>query len=89
MQTLQASSDNGHGYSDWHLNVDFQSRSAKVDLRPVRLTNKEFELLEFLVRNAGDVVKSTVLLGKSLATAVRHTPGRCMSIFAACERSWE
>jgi DNA-binding response OmpR family regulator len=64
METLQARLGNGSGYSDWHLNVDFQHRSAKVDLRPVQLTNKEYALLEFLVRNAGDVVKSTVLLGE-------------------------
>ncbi len=62
MQMIQTSSTNGRGYSDQYLNVNFQNRSAEVDLHPVRLTNKEYELLEFLVRNAGDVVKSTVLL---------------------------
>jgi DNA-binding response OmpR family regulator len=62
MQTAQITPINGYGYSDQHLNVNFQDRSAQVDFRPVRLTNKEFELLEFLVRNAGGVVRSTVLL---------------------------
>ena len=43
--------------------MDFQHRSAKIDPRPVKLTKKEYALLEFLVRNAGDVVRSEVLLG--------------------------
>ncbi len=58
MQSLEC----GAGYQDRHLDLDFERRSARVDLQDVRLTRKEYELLELLVRNAGDVVPSDVLL---------------------------
>ena len=66
MQMGTTPTDTGkHGrYADRRLDVDFLRRSARMDLRPVQLTKREYELLEFLVRNAGDVVKSEVLLGE-------------------------
>jgi len=64
MDTTPNDTGKSGGYADCHLNVDFEGRSAKVDLCPVQLTKKEYALLEFLVRNAGDVVKSEVLLGE-------------------------
>lgn len=38
------------------LTLDTRGRSAQVDGRDVRLTAKEYALLEYLVRRAGDVV---------------------------------
>ena len=64
MEMLQLDHADGGRYQDWHLDLDFQQRSASIDSHPVKLTRKEYDLLEFLVRNAGDVVRSEVLLGR-------------------------
>jgi DNA-binding response OmpR family regulator len=64
METVWMEQANGSHYQDRHLDIDFGERSARVDFRPVRLTRKEYELLEYLIRNAGDVVRSDVLLAQ-------------------------
>lgn len=49
-------------YTDEHLTVDFERRSAILDSKPISMTDKEFDLLAFLVRHAGMVVTPSVLL---------------------------
>lgn len=51
-----------HCYQDPHLFVDFQSETVRLDGQAVYLTNKEFALLAFLARRAGDLVSRTALL---------------------------
>ncbi|UWG98609.1 response regulator transcription factor [Dehalobacter sp. DCM] len=46
------------------LSVDFSAREIKVDNQTVPLTPKEFELLEFLIRNKGKVVSRDQLLDR-------------------------
>ena len=42
--------------------VDFQSETVRLDGQPLRLTQKEFALLAFLARRAGDLVSRSALL---------------------------
>lgn len=50
-------------YQDAHLEVDFSGRLARLDLSPLGLTRKEYDLLALLVANAGEVVpRETILL---------------------------
>jgi DNA-binding response OmpR family regulator len=49
-------------YQDAHLEVGVADKLALLDSRPLRLTRKEYELLQLLVENAGDVVPRAVLL---------------------------
>lgn len=49
-------------YKDQHLEFDFGSTSAYIDLREVILTRKEHELLALLLENAGEIVPREVLL---------------------------
>ncbi len=44
--------------------VDVAARRVEVEGEPVELTPKEFELLELLVRNAGNVVSREVAMGE-------------------------
>jgi two-component system KDP operon response regulator KdpE len=44
------------------FSVDLEARTVEVRGTPVRLTPKEFELLVFLIRNAGKVLTHQVLL---------------------------
>lgn len=49
-------------YSDAHLAVDFETGVARLDGRPLALRRKEFELMSFLVRHAGEVMPRRTLL---------------------------
>ncbi len=49
-------------YKDQHLEFDFTSTTAFIDLREVTLTRKEHELLALLLENAGEIVPRDVLL---------------------------
>jgi DNA-binding response OmpR family regulator len=42
--------------------VDFQSETVQLDGQPLRLTSKEFAVLAFLARRAGDLVSRAALL---------------------------
>lgn len=44
------------------LTIDFASREVSIAGEPVRLTHKEFELLEYLFRNSGTVLSREKLL---------------------------
>jgi len=54
--------ENGGYYRDAHLRIDFERRTAALDSKPLVLTEKEFELLAFLVRHAGAIITPTALL---------------------------
>jgi DNA-binding response OmpR family regulator len=49
-------------YQDAHLHLDFQRKTAALDLERMRLTRKEYDLLAMLVQNAGDIVPRATLL---------------------------
>jgi two-component system alkaline phosphatase synthesis response regulator PhoP len=49
-------------YQDCHLLVNFQTKAVLLDGQTLILTRKEFDLLAFLVRRAGELVSRTVLL---------------------------
>jgi DNA-binding response OmpR family regulator len=49
-------------YEDAHLIVDFQSETVRLDGQLLRLTRKEFALLAFLTRRAGDLVSRDALM---------------------------
>ena len=51
-----------HCYQDSHLTVDFQSETVQLDGQPLLLTHKEFALLAFLARRAGELVSRASLL---------------------------
>jgi DNA-binding response OmpR family regulator len=64
MEMLQIAATQDDRYRDWHLDLDFERRLASVDYQPIKLTRKEYELLAYLVRNAGEVVPSETLLSR-------------------------
>ncbi|HWB98033.1 MAG TPA: winged helix-turn-helix domain-containing protein [Bryobacteraceae bacterium] len=49
-------------YQDLHLELDFEQKAARLDVKPMPLTRKEYELLALLVLNAGDIVTREALL---------------------------
>jgi DNA-binding response OmpR family regulator len=51
-----------HRYQDPHLELDFGRKLATLDTHRLVLTRKEYELLAFLVENAGEIVPRHALL---------------------------
>jgi DNA-binding response OmpR family regulator len=49
-------------YQDQHLALDFERRIALLDTKPLGLTRKEYDLLELLIQNAGELVDREILL---------------------------
>jgi DNA-binding response OmpR family regulator len=62
MALLQTVGNQPEQYQDAHLKLDFQRKTAAVDLEGLRLTRKEYELLALLVQNAGEIVAREDLL---------------------------
>ena len=62
MVSLQTISSEHDLYQDVHLVVDYRRRVAALDARQMQLTRKEYELLEVLVQNAGEIVPREALL---------------------------
>ena len=62
MNVIQITPGQMSKYEDAHLDVDFEPRSVRLDSRPIRLGRKEYDLLAFLVRHAGEVVDRETLL---------------------------
>lgn len=56
------------------LEIDLISRSVKRGTRPIDLTAREFELLEYLLRHQGQVVSREMLSRDVWKEQVRHTP---------------
>jgi DNA-binding response OmpR family regulator len=49
-------------YHDQHIDVDFERKTVLFDTKPVDLTRKEYDLLAFLIQNAGELVTREALL---------------------------
>src|SRR5947207_15954773 len=62
MPLLQTVGNQPEHYQDAHLYLDFQRKTAALDLERLRLTRKEYELLAMLVQNAGEIVAREDLL---------------------------
>ena len=62
MPLLQTVGNQPEQYQDVHLSLDFQRKTAALDLERLRLTRKEYELLALLVQNAGEIVSREDLL---------------------------
>ena len=62
MPLLQTVGNQPEQYQDAHLYLDFQRKTATLDLERLRLTRKEYELLALLVQNAGEIVAREDLL---------------------------
>jgi two-component system copper resistance phosphate regulon response regulator CusR len=56
------------------LEMDLVSRSVKRGRRPIDLTTREFELLEYLLRHRGHVVSREMLARDVWKEQIRHTP---------------
>ena len=56
------------------LEMELSGRSVKRGARPIDLTAKEFELLEYLLRHQGEVVSREMLSRDVWKEQVRHTP---------------
>jgi two-component system copper resistance phosphate regulon response regulator CusR len=56
------------------LRMDLVSRTVTRGARMLELTAKEFELLEYLIRNQGHVVSREMIARDIWKLAVRHTP---------------
>jgi len=62
MEPLQMPNSHSERYQDQHLDLDFEHKIALLDTKPMGLTRKEYDLLELLIQNAGDVVEREILL---------------------------
>src|ERR1700733_11188710 len=62
MGPLQSINSHPEHYQDQHLDLDFENKVALLDARPLGLTRKEYDLLELLIQNAGEVVDREILL---------------------------
>ena len=66
-------------YQDARLEVDFTSVSASLDSRGIVLTQKEYELLAFLVQHAGETVPRDILLERVWGNSAKHR-GRTLDV---------
>jgi len=62
MEFVQTAVKICEGYSDAHLEVDFENQTVRLDSDPLVLTSKEFQLLAVLVQHAGDLILRETLL---------------------------
>ncbi len=56
MALLQIPNTEFESYQDLHLSVDYRRKTVTLDSRRIQLTRKEYELLELLIQNAGEIV---------------------------------
>jgi DNA-binding response OmpR family regulator len=74
MQVFQRACADATRFEDSYLDVDFQRKTVRLDSRVLTLTRKEYELLELLVRSAGEVVLRSEILTKVWGySAAAHT----------------
>ena len=62
MGPLQMPNSHSERYQDQHLDMDFEHKIALLDTKPLGLTRKEYDLLELLIQNAGELVDREILL---------------------------
>jgi DNA-binding response OmpR family regulator len=75
-------------YSDSRLTVDFNDMRVVCDGQGVKLTRKEFTLLEYLIKNTGRVATRQQLLDNVWATVISAIRERSTFISAGCVRRW-
>jgi len=56
------SSASGEAYRDEYLTIELDKRRVLVQGKPVKLTGKEYQLLTYLVRNAGRILSAEQIL---------------------------
>ncbi len=64
MQVVERACADATTFEDPCFGVDFHRKTVRLDSRVLRLTRKEYDLFELLVRNAGEVVLRTEILTK-------------------------
>ena len=62
MSSRQSAANHNNCYQDLHLTVDFQLQRVQLDGQPLKLTQKEFDLLAILVQRAGELIPRSMLL---------------------------
>ena len=62
MNSLQNAANRNDHYRDSHLMVDFQQQTVELDGQLLELTQKEFDLLALLVRQAGELIPRPMLM---------------------------
>jgi Transcriptional regulatory protein, C terminal/Histidine kinase/Four helix bundle sensory module for signal transduction len=62
MGVAQTAANSLYSYQDPHLEMDFIQKHVALDARRLVLTSKEYDLLQLLVQNAGEVVTRRSLL---------------------------
>ncbi len=62
MNSLHSATNHNNCYQDSHLMVDFQLQRVQLDGQPLKLTQKEFDLLAILVQRAGELIPRPMLL---------------------------
>jgi DNA-binding response OmpR family regulator len=62
MGVAQTAANSLNSYQDPHLEMDFIQKHVALDARRLVLTSKEYDLLQLLVQNAGEVVTRRSLL---------------------------
>jgi len=68
IQSLEQQTDNGHEIKIGRLTVNKQTRSTRIDGKPVSLSPAEFDLLWFLAARAGCTVTRDELYQEILQT---------------------
>jgi DNA-binding response OmpR family regulator len=58
----QTAANSPYRYQDPHLEVDFARKYVALDMNRLVLTRKEYDLLQLLVQNAGEIVPRHALL---------------------------
>jgi DNA-binding response OmpR family regulator len=61
-QTYSNTQEEAAIYDDGYLSIDLQEHAVKLNGKAVRLTPTEFKLLAYLVKNAGRVLESRLIL---------------------------
>jgi two-component system phosphate regulon response regulator PhoB len=62
MAPVQLPNEERLAYRDAYLTIDYSHRAVTLESRPVEFTSKEFAMLTFLVRHAGEILSREALL---------------------------
>jgi DNA-binding response OmpR family regulator len=62
MRQLSIVNPNEAVYADEHLSLDFVNQAVTLDRQKMQFTRKEYDLLAFMVRHAGEVIPRDALL---------------------------
>jgi len=62
MAPIQLPNEERHAYCDAFLTIDFNHRTVMLESQTVKLTGKEFAMLAFLARHAGEILPREAVL---------------------------